>query len=492
MIAVRRYLDSYRHSSLHRAFLLAGSAALGHGFLLLCYPIITRLFTPTEFGAYTVFAALAAIVTSIAAWRFNAVIAIVRDDEEADRLLAICLYAVAATTFATGLVVAVFGARLTRLLNVENLTPVLWLLPVAVAFSGVYISFLGHNIRRSQFGAIAATKIHQSVFRGAAQIALGAAGAGAWGLVIGDIGGRIAGVARLVSRQTRQRVLPALLRITPAQLLETARKHRKLPIWSTWSTLFNELSLHFPLLILSAAYGREVAGWFGFATVILMGPLMLFAQAISSVFLSHARVADQNGTLPNYTLSIVRDLCTCVIGPLLLFALIAPAIFPIVFGEQWAFSGTIAQLLVPYAAVSILSSHAPHIVLLRRLQRSEFRFQFMLLLARLTVLIWGIATGGVLRTLTGFVVVNVVLLSGYALWLFHRAGCPISRVARVVVYESAVAVLLNLPALAAYFLLPQQGLLLAGVLSLALVALRIVRTLHASATPQTGLGRSPR
>lgn len=479
MIAVSRYLDSFRNSSLQRAFLLAGSAALGQGFLLLCYPIITRLFTPTEFGAYTVFSALAAIVTSVSAWRFNAVIAIVRDNAEADRLLAICLYAVAATAVTTGLVVAIFGAQLTRVLNVENLAPILWLLPVAVALGGTYISFLGHNIRRSQFRAIAATKIHQSVARGGFQIGLGSAGAGAWGLVIGDIGGRVAGIVRLLSHETRQTLLPVLATISPAQLIETARRHRKLPMWSTWSTLFNELSLHFPLLILSAAYGREVAGWFGFATVILIGPLSLFAQAISSVFLAHARVADQAGTLADYTLKILKDLSACVIGPLLLFALLAPTLFPVIFGEQWAFSGKIAQVLVPYAAVSILSSHVPHIVLLRSLQRSEFRFQVVLMVSRLSVLVWGISTGGILRTLTGFMLVNVVLLSGYAAWLFHRAGVRIDNVGAIVVREMIIALLLNLPVLAAGLLASNEALLVGGALSLGLVATRVGRQLHA-------------
>ena len=51
--------------------LLAGGSALGQGVVVLSSPILTRLYTPQDFGALAVYIALISILSSVVSCRYE-------------------------------------------------------------------------------------------------------------------------------------------------------------------------------------------------------------------------------------------------------------------------------------------------------------------------------------------------------------------------------------------------------------------------------------
>ena len=77
------------------------------------------------------------------------------------------------------------------------LAPYVLLIPLGQFGGGAAYALANWAVRTKSFGDIAAMRLTQSVSLVAVQIALGLAGAGAPGLLVGDVAGRVSGSGRL-------------------------------------------------------------------------------------------------------------------------------------------------------------------------------------------------------------------------------------------------------------------------------------------------------
>jgi O-antigen/teichoic acid export membrane protein len=97
---------------LGKVAVLAGSSAAGPLLLLLFYPLITRLYTPAQYGAFGLFEATLAIGIAVITLSYNQPIPLANDDAEASRLLALAFMAVACLSGVLALLIAWAGPRL--------------------------------------------------------------------------------------------------------------------------------------------------------------------------------------------------------------------------------------------------------------------------------------------------------------------------------------------------------------------------------------------
>ena len=178
----------------HVATLASGTAA-GQLLLVLALPALTRLYSPADYGALAVYSSTLTVLLVLASLRFEVAIPLPEDDQVAGSLLGLSLLALGAVTLLVSLFVWLAGDALVALTKVPVLRPYLWLLPVGLAGAGAFQALSYWAIRRRSFGRIARAKVTQGVGQVAAQIGLGLLGAGAPGLLVGDVIGRVAGGA---------------------------------------------------------------------------------------------------------------------------------------------------------------------------------------------------------------------------------------------------------------------------------------------------------
>ena len=126
----------------------------------------------------------------------------------------------------------------------------------------------------------------QGIGQVATQIGLGVLNAGAPGLLIGDVIGRVAGGGGITLLALRDR---AFANVSRASLVEAARRYRRFPLMlTTCSGLLNVGSLQLPSILFSAGFGAAAAGLYALSYKMLVLPTMLVAQAVGQVFLSRA------------------------------------------------------------------------------------------------------------------------------------------------------------------------------------------------------------
>jgi O-antigen/teichoic acid export membrane protein len=87
-----------------------------------------------------------------------------------------------------------------------------------------------------------------------------------------------------------------------------------------------------------------------------MIPTTLLGSSISQVYLSRVALEMAEGRLTVFTLSTMKHLAFIGIFPLVAIGLMAPTIFPFIFGNEWKYAGDIASWLVPWAILQLIAS----------------------------------------------------------------------------------------------------------------------------------------
>src|SRR5690606_30740867 len=103
------------------------------------------------------------------------------------------------------------------------------------------------------------------------------------------------------------------------------------------------------------AIGPE-AGYLMLATRIMAAPVGLIGGSVAQVYLSQAPIEFRAGNLPNFTVGIIGALVKTGAGPLAFMGIIAPHVFPILFGLEWVRAGEMVAWLTPWFIVQFISS----------------------------------------------------------------------------------------------------------------------------------------
>jgi O-antigen/teichoic acid export membrane protein len=334
---------SGRRRPLLNTLMLVGGTGIGQTLMLLSLPLLTRLFTPAEFGAMAVFLAIVVPLATVSGLRYDMAIPVADDDGEARSLL---WAALAFTALLAALLVAVLlliGPRLGHLLNVSDVISWWWLLPLSVGLSGAYNALSFAAIRNKTYGALSASRAMQGIGQVGTQVTLGFLGAGVEGLLLGIVARFGASALTLVRRpRARRDSVP----VDRRDVRRAVRKYRRFPIFMGNASLLTALSQHLPSLALAVLYGPAIAGLFSLSIRALEAPVTLVAQMSAQVY--YGNLSEAARSEPARMRAIFRTTVTglAAVGvvPFLLF-LFGPQLFPLLFGSAWSEAGAFARIL---------------------------------------------------------------------------------------------------------------------------------------------------
>ncbi len=404
---------------------LASGTAAGQAIVVLASPVLTRLYTPDDFGVLAVYASFLGIVTVAASLRYQLAIPLPRSDGSAANILALSLICAGIVTAVIALIVTVFGDSIVVWTNAPVLKPYLWLLPVGVALGGAYQAFNYWAVRKRAFTRIAGTKLQQGGGMVATQIGLGFAHFGPLGLILGQVVGQAAGLTNLVRSAWRED-RSALLRIRGDRIRWAARRYRRFPYYSTWSGLAYTAGFQLPSILFAALFAPAIAGFYMLANRVLQMPLNLLGQSIGQVFHSSAAEARREHRLATITLTTIDALVRVGTGPLIILAVVAPEIFAVFFGVDWYQAGVYAQLLVPMLLLQFIFSPLSTLAFVMELQRGVLVFQLSLLFARIAAIVSGAYLEDVILAILLYAGASSVVYLGAMVWLFGSAGLQLS------------------------------------------------------------------
>jgi O-antigen/teichoic acid export membrane protein len=311
-------------------------------------PILTRLYSPADFGVYAVAVSLLSLTLTVSSLRYDIAIPLPESDVTAANLLALSLFAVVGTSALAAVVLILIGPWLVERLGAPGLAGYVLILPLAQLGAGAGTALTGWALRVQAFSAIAATRVTQGVSMVALQLGLGAIGAGVPGLLAGDAIGRSSGSTRL-ARSAWQSGAASFRLVTRAGIAIAARRYRRFPLVTTWSAFLATLGQQAPLLLMVGFYGPVAGGEYALAARIGALPLALVAAAVSQVFVAEAaRLTRTNPGRVRFLFGrTTRGLALAALAPAILAIILAPLLAGPIFGGNWALVGTFIAILGP-------------------------------------------------------------------------------------------------------------------------------------------------
>jgi len=337
-------------SLLRSVLVLLSGTAVAHAITALALPILTRLYTPTDFSALAVFTSALSIISVAACLRFDIAIPIPRQDGQAFRIVLLAigsLLVVSVTLIAVILVVPVVFWKFTGMKAIE---PHAWLIPAGLLSMGIYSIFQNWFIRQRQFGFIAKSRIAQSLIAAIAQISLFSLGA--LGLLVGYILNSLTACILLGYRLLKgERIF-----VNCKKLSATLYAYRNFPKYSTWEALANSAAIQIPIIMIAALAVEAEAGYLLLAMSVIQAPMSLFGNTIAQVFLSHAPDKYRKKRLGEFSAEILAGLLWAGVGPLMALGILAPFLFGIIFGQEWERSGWLVAWMTPWFILQFIAT----------------------------------------------------------------------------------------------------------------------------------------
>lgn len=328
-----------------RVLTVAGGTAVGQAVLVGASPLLTRLFTPAEFGTLAAYMALVAVFGVIATMRYHVAIVLADEEDRAVAAIALSLLAVGTTTLVNGIVIIGLGTSIAGWFAAPELQSAMWIVAVGTGALGLQQVLSAWMSRTSNYRPLGLAKAAEGCAKASSQLGLGVLAFGSVGLLLGDVVGRIAGAWLLAGAASRQ-LASRLVRVRRAALVDVARRYRDFPLFSTPGVLMNTAGLQAPALLFASFYGLEVAGAFALGQRVIAMPMALVGQAASQVHLGEAsRLARDNPrALQLLFARATRHLAVLGGLPILAVAVLGPWVFGIVFGAAWVEAGMYVRI----------------------------------------------------------------------------------------------------------------------------------------------------
>ncbi|MEA2111618.1 MAG: oligosaccharide flippase family protein [Campylobacterota bacterium] len=310
-------------------------------------PILTRIYTPDDFGVFALYIAITAIFGSIANGRYELALMLPKKDEDAINIFALGFIITSFISLLILVLVIVFNDYFTKLLNNNEISAWLYFIPIAVFFTGLWNALNYFNNRKKQYKDLAKATIIKSIVTAIVQLSVGFVKSGATGLISGQILSQLFANTKLLSNIVKDKIL--LSNISKVKVIALAKRYKDFPKFQAPHALLNTFSSNMPIYMFSAFFSSTAVGFYSLSTRIVFSPLMIISGASAKVYNQKvSEIYNNNGDSYSFTIRLLKSLLKKIILPFLLIVIFAPDIFSFIFGEVWREAGIYTQILSPW------------------------------------------------------------------------------------------------------------------------------------------------
>lgn len=355
---------------------------------ILISPILTRIYTPEQFGVFAIYIAVISVLTPIISGRYELAIALPNDEKRALALFNLTFVINICITIFITLVIVTSGDQLTEILSLQD-ARWLYLLPIGLFLTGILSSLTYLNNRWGRFNHLAQSKMSQSFVMAIAQLAIGFTKLGSLGLVIGYCFGQIASIFSL-NKQAEIAKKISTEAINTKSILAVGKEYNEFPKYAMVTHSTEALSTNIPNLLLSKFFGTQYTGYYSLTTRTISLPLSLVGRSVGDVFLSTAsKLYREQGECKDLYKRTFKVLALIPIIPFIIVFFFAEELFGFVFGDEWKVAGIYTKVLIPALYLQFISSPLSHMFVIAKKIKIEFFIQGAILLMSIIAFIIG-------------------------------------------------------------------------------------------------------
>jgi len=385
------HLNIFRRESFaSNVMTMMSGTAIAQAIPVLISPVLTRLYTPEEFGVLALYMAIAYVVSVVAAGRFELAVILPEQDDEAVNIVVLALLCSLFVSIVTFLVVLLFNDRLAKFLGSREISFWLYFIPLTVLLTGIYNTFYYWSTRKLQYKRLVVSKVSQTSSTAILNLLMGLKGYGSSGLVVGGIAGQVT-TTGILSFQIWKDDKNKIGFIDKEKIRGQLSRYKNFPIYSIPADFINVLANQLPVYVLGIYFGGAVVGFYSLTQRVLGAPISLIASSIMDVFKQRAS-SDyaKHGNCRDIFVKTLLGLTAISVVPFALFFYAAPSIFTLIFGEQWIVAGEYAQLMAIMFFFRFISSPLSFVIYIAEKQNYDLVWQSALLVFTVVSLFAGV------------------------------------------------------------------------------------------------------
>lgn len=362
---------------LRNVLTLFSGTAIAQVIPILISPILSRLYSPADFGTMALFASITGIIGIIITGQYENAIVISKKDDDAVNVAALAGIITISISVVCLILVVFFRHFLCQLLKSNDLNYYMFLIPLSVLLTGVYQILNYWSSRKKQFRRLAIRQITQSISSSSVKLGVGLIKPSPGGLIAGNIIGQISATSVLcflIWRDEKEQIRF----IKKERIKQLAVEFKNFPIFNVPQAFLDSFSANSIIFIISSFFTATILGLYSFATSMVTFPMRILGNSITQVFFQKAsEIHSNNHNLwPDIKKLIIR-LALTGLPVFILILLFAPEIFSIVFGSKWHEAGVYAQILTPYLFATFIGAPISSIPMILNKQKQFFRISLI-------------------------------------------------------------------------------------------------------------------
>lgn len=343
-------------------------------------PLLTRLYTPDDFGALAFYMSFITIISSFITGKYEQAIP-VSSKKDVDQLVFLSLF--------LGIVLAIFITIAFILESVifkehsvlGDLQYIYFLLPLGAFFLSANQVLTYWYIEREHYKKISVNKIWQSTANVFFSVSLKGIKAG--GLIFSDLLSRAVLTSVMWSVfikdiKQQHRFKKIFTRKFYLRQYSVFKRYKRMPLYIVPGTFMNIAAKEVPIIVFTAIYKPEFVGYVMLSQRLFLAPLGIISSSMSQVLLK--RMSSELKTIGNcrrtYIYSFI-GLAILPIIPMMFFLAFSKSIILFVLGRDWLPILDFLIVLIPFYYIYFISGTLNIIFIAANKQKENMLFQLL-------------------------------------------------------------------------------------------------------------------
>ena len=354
-----------------RAIGYSGLTAAGQGAYLLALPFLSRLYSPADFGLFTIYLSVINLAAPFVGLRFESALLSAIDRTDARVVVRLTLTTLLVmTVVATGLLA--FASDRFAGESGRAIQATLVILPFGMFLAGLWDCATAWAIYKGSVRTLAVARFVQPSSLAVLQAAFGLMHLPATFLLVAHISSYAAYTAVVFTRTMSREDAVGIFRVPIRKVLARARADVKFPLYYMPAILISLLIGNLPPMLMGSLFGTDIAGQYGIAYRVVASPLTVICMPLGNIFTSEASHSSDPATLRTTIRFVAAASLVLVVTPVLIFGYFASTLTTFALGPQWDLAGRIAAALSVMAAAQAMASPFSDVTSIYR--RQEVRF----------------------------------------------------------------------------------------------------------------------
>ena len=409
--------DMLRSSGVRNFAKLFSANVVAQAIGLLVYPILTRIYSPEDFGLLNLFLSIGGVLTLIAVAEYHYAIVLPKEEKDAVGVFHVGFLLLSCLVILVG-VSGVFSEPISLLFKAPSLSSVYYLLPGYVFLMGLWNLLNYWYTRQQKFGKISIYQMSQSIISSASKIILGIQNLLRVGMVYSVVFAPLISILLVVVGSWR--TLTPLFKFSWNNICQQAAKYKNFPLYVMPRGLLNTLGGNLPTLLLTPYFGLVEIGFFGMALTLAFRPINIVCSSLYQVLYQKVtdKVNEQKGVL-----SLLRNFLMQIgVVTLLLFGvlyLVMPYMVSFLLGAEWVVVSDYIRIFLPWLFFVVLNTSLSFLPDVFGKQSIYLLFEISYIVVRLLALIIGVRMDSMYMALFLFSMIGAFVLLVELCWFIY-------------------------------------------------------------------------